>query len=111
MFYERFIELCEARGVTPSVVAKEIGLSNSAVTYWKRGSIPNAKTVQKVSDYFCVPVSYFYNEKPIPGDNVDEMRRFITESVLKMSDDPEIKKKRPRTKIRRLDKYNLCGYT
>lgn len=58
MFYDRFIKLCEKKGVSPSTVAKEIGLSNSATTYWKRGSSPKADTIQKLADYFNVSIDY-----------------------------------------------------
>lgn len=58
MFYERFIELCEKNGVAPSVVAKEIGLSNSATTYWKRGAMPKAETLQRIADYFGVSIAW-----------------------------------------------------
>lgn len=56
MFYDRFIELCTKKGVSPSTAAKEIGLSNSIITYWKRGATPKADTVQKIANYFSVSV-------------------------------------------------------
>ena len=59
MFYERFVNLCTSRGVKPSVVAKDIGLSNAAPTYWKNGSVPKAGTMQALADYFSVSVDYF----------------------------------------------------
>ena len=58
MFYERFIGLCEKKGVKPSAVAREIGLSNAAPTYWKNGSIPKASTIQAIAGYFGVSVEF-----------------------------------------------------
>ncbi len=55
-FYDRFIELCKERQVSPSFVMKEIGLNKSNATFWKKGSIPKGKTLQKLSDYFGVSV-------------------------------------------------------
>ena len=54
MFYDNFIELCKKHRIKPSVVAKEIGLTNSSATYWKRGSVPKLATMQKIADYFNV---------------------------------------------------------
>jgi transcriptional regulator with XRE-family HTH domain len=39
-------------------VAKDIGLSNSSATYWKRGSLPKGETLQKLADYFAVSTDY-----------------------------------------------------
>lgn len=58
MFFERVTELCQRKGISLSTAAREIGLSNSAITYWKRGAVPKASTVQKLADYFGVTVDY-----------------------------------------------------
>lgn len=63
MFYERFIKLCEIKGVTPATAAKEIGLSNSVTTYWKRGSVPKIDTMKKIADYFGISLSLLYGYK------------------------------------------------
>lgn len=57
MFYDQFVELCKARGMSPAAVTREIGLNNSSPTAWKRGAIPNSKTLQKLADYFGVSTS------------------------------------------------------
>lgn len=57
-FYDKFEELCRAKGVTPTGAARENGLAQSVISMWKtRGSTPQAATVQKLADYFGVPVS------------------------------------------------------
>lgn len=65
LFYDRFIELCKEKGVKPSVVAKEIGLSNAAPTYWKNGSTPKSSTIQAIADYFGVTVGYLLGGEKI----------------------------------------------
>lgn len=55
-FYENFIKLCRLRGKAPTTVAEEVGLNNSSVTYWKRGSTPKGKTLRKLADYFDVAI-------------------------------------------------------
>lgn len=66
MFYDRFLELCEREGVLPSSVARDIGLSNSSATYWKRGSTPKSDTFQKLADYFGVSVDYLIGKTDDP---------------------------------------------
>ena len=63
MFFERVTELCQKKGISLSAAAKEIGLSNSAITYWKRGAVPKASTVQKLADYFGVTTDYLLGKE------------------------------------------------
>ncbi len=58
MFYERFLTLCKNRGVKPTAVADAIGLSRTNASFWKKGSIPSATNLQKLADYFEVPLDY-----------------------------------------------------
>lgn len=64
MFYENLLKLCESIKKSPNAIAKELGFSNSAVTYWKRGSIPKSDTVQKLADYFGVSTDELLNGAP-----------------------------------------------
>lgn len=66
MFYERFVELCVQRGIAPSKAAVEAGFSSGTVTGWKKGSPPRSSAIQKLANYFGVPVEYF-NGDPIAG--------------------------------------------
>ena len=54
MFWDNFIKLCGDKGVTPNKVAMDLKLSNATTTRWKKGSIPQGKTLQKIADYFSV---------------------------------------------------------
>lgn len=54
MFYDRFIELCKERNVSPSAVMVAIGLNKSNATFWKKGSMPKGETIQKLANYFGV---------------------------------------------------------
>ena len=58
MFYERFLALCNARDVKPTSVADAIGLSRMNASFWKKGSMPSSANLQKLADYFEVPVGY-----------------------------------------------------
>ena len=70
MFYERFIQLCKRDDVSPAAVAKEIGLSNSATTYWKKGAVPKYDTLIKLANRFKVSVEY------IRGDDMEKIQPF-----------------------------------
>ena len=58
MFYERFLALCNARGIKPTAVADAIGLSRMNASRWKKGTMPSSANLQKLADYFEVPVDY-----------------------------------------------------
>ncbi len=72
VFYNNYVAQCNKVGKSPSAVALEIGLSKTAVHGWKtKKSNPTDATIQKVADYFDVPVSTLVSdqkEKPVPDD-------------------------------------------
>ena len=57
MFYDKFQQLCKAKGVSCHKAALEIGLSNATPTIWKkRGLTPKGETLSLIADYFGVTV-------------------------------------------------------
>lgn len=57
--YEVFEQLLQKRGITPYKVAKEAGVTQTALSNWKSGrSTPTTKTLQKIADYFEVTIDY-----------------------------------------------------
>ena len=57
--YEVFEQLLQKYGVTPYKVAKESGVTQTALSNWKSGrSTPTTKTLQKIADYFGVSIDY-----------------------------------------------------
>lgn len=57
--YERFSELLQNFGVTAYKVSKETGISQQTLSDWKKGkSIPKLDKLQKIADYFNVPLDY-----------------------------------------------------
>ena len=63
MFWTKFVDLCIQRGKSPTPVCNELGFSGTMATKWKNGSVPRDTTLRKISDYFGVPVSYFFEEE------------------------------------------------
>ena len=58
MFKQRFIRLCNERGVSPSAACSAIGLSNATFSCWTDESVPRKATLMRIADYFGVSVDY-----------------------------------------------------
>ncbi len=55
MFYDRFKQLCDAKGISCNKAALDIGLSNATPTKWKKtGATPGGETLDKIAAYFNV---------------------------------------------------------
>lgn len=82
MFYDRFVYLCNQRGVSPSRAALDAGISKSLVTKWKANSAkdPSPEVLRKLAKYFNVPVSDLLDEnmekKPLVNDD-EELTEYL----------------------------------
>lgn len=60
MFYDRFIELCELKGVKPSAAAVAAGISKGTISVWKKKRLssenvdPDQRIIEKLCAYFGV---------------------------------------------------------
>ena len=74
MFWEKFLEICNARGESPNGVAKKIGVASCSVTSWKNGGRPRDSTLLKLASYFGVTADYLLGNEPTspaaPTENV-----------------------------------------
>lgn len=60
--YEIFEELCRKNNVTPYRVCKETSITTATISNWKAGRyVPKQDKLQKIADYFGVPIEYFSN--------------------------------------------------
>ena len=80
-FYDRFIELCKDRCVTPCTVSRILGFSRSCVTDWKNnGTMPCQENVNKIAYFFNIIVDELMApEKPDIATKLDEVqvRRYL----------------------------------
>ena len=74
-FYSNYVALCAKEKKSLSAVAESIGLSRTAPNGWKKGKQPSEVTLEKLSQYFGVPVSELTGEKKEKPPVVDE--RFL----------------------------------
>lgn len=56
MFYDRFIKLCDQKGVSRTKACVDCGVSRTAWHKWENGAIPNGATINKFAAYFDVTV-------------------------------------------------------
>ena len=82
--YEKFEKLLKERGVKAAQVAKETGIAPPALTAWKKGEYNlKADKIQKIADYFGVPVGYFYDDA--------DPEYYINEDTAKLAEEMALK--------------------
>ena len=80
--YEVFEQLLQKYGISAYKVAKEAGVTQTALSNWKNGrNTPSTTTLQKIANYFGVTVDYLMTGKEAPAQ----------ESQLKPKDQKDIK--------------------
>lgn len=64
MFYDKFVQVCKARGISPSRAAVEAGLSKSTVTKWKTtpDAEPTGAAIKKITEYFGITIAELMGE-------------------------------------------------
>ena len=94
-FYKSYCDLCAERGVTPSYVASQIGLSNAAASGWKKGKQPSDVTLAKLSQYFNVPVSVLTGEQKEKPSTVSGEEHSYSDmqllAAIKRADEKDLK--------------------
>lgn len=71
--YERIQSLCSSKGISPSKMCLELGLSKSTVSDLRSGRKKgvSTSTANKIANYFCVSVDYLLSgesdQKNIPA--------------------------------------------
>ena len=76
-FFDRFEEICRARGETPNSVTKKLGIPSGSITAWKKGTEPRSKTIWKLVDFFGVDFNYMLGRTNEPTSFRLENGKFI----------------------------------
>lgn len=63
--YDKFEALLKERGVRAADVARATGITTTTLSAWKNGKYePKNDKIQKIADFFEVPITYFFDETP-----------------------------------------------
>ena len=94
MFWETFYSLCENNDEKPLNVVKKLSVAHGSITNWKKGTVPNGKTLQKIADYFNVSVDYLLTgqKEKAPQDIPEGLSELDAEIIKVFSTLPEEKK-------------------
>ena len=58
--YNQLEKLLKAKNISAYRLSKETGVSTATLSSWKAGDyVPKIDKLQKIADYFGVPVTYF----------------------------------------------------
>ena len=69
-FTQRFNELINSKNITPYRMAKNTGIPNRMIGYWKNGDrIPSAENLVKIADYLDVSTDYLLGRTNNPEVN------------------------------------------
>lgn len=90
MFYDNYLKICEARGVSPTRVLSDLGISKSSYGHWKNGGEPLNETKKKIADYFGITVSELISGEienaPTPVKSEDDELDEILEEARRNPD-------------------------
>lgn len=84
MFYDRFVLLCNQKGVSPSRAAEDAGLSKSTVTKWKNDAStrPTGKVIECLTEYFGISVSELLGES---ANHAGQSSRAVSDEEIKFA--------------------------
>lgn len=82
--YAKIRELCEERGINIAALAKGTGVRSSVFTELKMGRTKklSAATLEKLSAFFGVPVSVFFDDETVDGAQEKQNELFKKRKLL-----------------------------
>jgi len=88
VFYDKFVKICQQRGISPSRAAVEAGLSKSTVTKWKTtpDAEPTGTAIKKLTEYFGISVAELMGEVEKKPTLTKKDERDIAEQYGKLMD-------------------------
>lgn len=75
--YERIEAMCRQHGVTITEMCRDAGISRASVSDLKHGRsrFLSSATIHKMSNYFRVPMDFWYDGLPDPEPKEDQCRQ------------------------------------
>lgn len=97
--YEIFAKLLSDNNVTAYQVGKATGISTSTLSEWKNGKYtPKTDKLQKIADYFNVPVEYLLTGEKKSPDNMSEDDN-INKIINALKNNPDVLSVSPTRKV------------
>lgn len=93
VFILKIERLLEERNIQKKKMLEDLNLNINTFSVWrKRGTIPSAKVLQKIADYFGVPVSSLFDDSDTPAtpaelqDLISRTRNLSAEEIKELDD-------------------------
>lgn len=84
---EKILILLEKSELSTRQFEQRIGLCNASISAWKSGKAsPSAKALQKIADYFELPLDYFYKDNASAPTHTHEEERTLSEEEKQLID-------------------------
>lgn len=81
--YERIKDLCKSRGITPTALERELGFGRGYIGKLRTIN-PTADKLQRIADYFGVPLTYFTEPDGVE-DFVHQNSYYIDEETVELA--------------------------
>jgi len=93
MFYDRFVQLCEEKGVKPTNACIESGLSRGLAAKWKstKANKPSADVLEKLSAYFGKSIDLILGNEPKEKATIDSVDDDLKEYLEELRERPEMR--------------------
>lgn len=75
-FITRLNQLIQEKGITKYRLAKDVGITQQAISNWERGVVPGSAQIVALADYFGVSTDYLLRDAEsaevpeIPGEQI-----------------------------------------
>ena len=90
--YEIFEQLLQRKGISAYKVAKEAGVTQTALSNWKTGrNTPSTTTLQKIADYFGVTIDYLMTGEEPEGGEKYYLNEETAEMAQKLFENKELR--------------------
>ena len=83
MFYDRWEELRQKKGVSRQKACEDCGYARTAWNKWKLGAVPNGEGLQTIADYFGVTTDYLLTGEETKKAPANDGERSISDYEMK----------------------------
>lgn len=86
--YEIYCKLRDKKGVSDYQISKATGINRSTFSDWKSGrSVPKQEKLQKIADYFDVPIEYLMSGKFEAKKSISGTKWYFDDATAQVAQD------------------------